>query len=621
MSSKMLLRLAASASLIALGACATTSVEPIAPMAPVVAEAPVPAAPALSQKEAHDRLFELFKASDEGNLKRNPIGALSRGDLRYADRLGDFITDDYFAAEKAAGEAELAALRAIPRDALSETDQIAYDVFEFSTREGLRGFAPELMALTVVRPMNHFFGFHTFYPTFASGKGTAPFKTLADYENNLKRHRDFVVYIDRAIERFRQGKASGVVETKLTVRNMVAQLDTQLKQKVDDSAYYGPIKTFPAEIAAADRTRLASEYRTMIGGQIYPVLTRLRDFLRDDYLPAARDGAGLMYMKGGERLYQELIEQTTTLPLKADEIHQLGLSEVARIKNGMEAVKAEVGFKGTLAQFFDHLRTDPKYKEKTRESLTQRYYDIGKTVDAKLPAFFSTIPKSKLEIRPYEPFREKFEAGGSYSSGSPDGVRPGIFYFNAYDLPSRTTPGITTLYLHEGAPGHHFQISLAQENTELPSFMRFGGNTAYVEGWALYAETLGYDMGLFTDPYQRFGTLSDEMLRAMRLVVDTGLHSKGWTREQAIDYMLANSDMGRTDATAEVERYIAIPSQALAYKIGALTIQRLRRKAEAELGAKFDIRAFHAQVLMTGSLPLPILEQKIDRWIAATKAG
>ena len=614
----LLQRLALSVSIIALGACATTAVEPTAP---VVATAPVAAEPAMTQASAHDRLFELFKASDEANLKRNPIGALSRGDLRYADRLGDFISDEYLAAEKAAGEADLAGLRAIPRDSLSETDQIAYDVFEFSTREGLRGFEPELLALTVVRPMNHFFGFHTFYPTFASGKGTAPFKTLADYDNNLKRHRDFVVYLDRAIERFRQGKESGVVETKLTVRNMIAQIDTQLKQKPEESAYYGPIKTFPADIAAADRARLTTEYRSAITSQIYPVLTRLRDFLKNDYLPAARDGAGLLHMKGGERLYQELIEQTTTLPLKADEIHQLGLGEVARITNGMEEIKREVGFKGTLAQFFDHLRTDPKFKEKTRESLTQRYYDIGKTVDTKLPAYFSTIPKSKLEIRPYELFREKFEAGGSYSSGSPDGSRPGIFYFNAYDLPSRTTPGINTLYLHEGAPGHHFQISLAQENTELPSFMRFGGNTAYVEGWALYSETLGYDMGLYTDPYQRFGTLSDEMLRAMRLVVDTGIHSKGWTREKAIDYMLTNSDMGKTDATAEVERYIAIPSQALAYKIGALTIQRLRKKAETELGTKFDIRAFHAQVLMTGSLPLPILEKKIDRWIAATKAS
>ncbi|MFL6735155.1 MAG: DUF885 domain-containing protein, partial [Sphingomicrobium sp.] len=224
------------------------------------------------------------------------------------------------------------------------------------------------------------------------------------------------------------------------------------------------------------------------------------------------------------------------------------------------------------------------------------------------------------DIRPYEPFREKFEAGGSYSDGSADGSRPGVFYFNAYDLPSRTTPGITTLYLHEGSPGHHFQVSLAQENRDLPAFMRFGGNTAFVEGWALYAETLGYEMGFYKDPIQRFGTLSDEMLRAMRLVVDTGIHAKGWTRDQAIKYMLDHSNMGRTDVTAEVERYIAIPGQALSYKVGALTIQRLRKKAETELGSKFDIRDFHAQVLMTGALPLAILERKIDSWIESRRA-
>ena len=237
-----------------------------------------------------------------------------------------------------------------------------------------------------------------------------------------------------------------------------------------------------------------------------------------------------------------------------------------------------------------------------------------------MPEYFSNVPKSKLEIRPYEEFREKFEAGGSYQSGTPDGTtRPGIFYFNAYDLPSRTTPGNVSLYLHEGAPGHHFQISLAQENAALPAFVRFGGNTAYVEGWALYAETLGYDMGFYKDPYARFGTLSDEMLRAMRLVVDTGLHSKSWTRDQAIEYMLANSDMGKTDATAEVERYIAIPSQALAYKIGALTIQRLKAKAQKAMGSKFDVRAFHEQVLGTGALPLTVLEKKINDWIAGSK--
>jgi uncharacterized protein (DUF885 family) len=342
-------------------------------------------------------------------------------------------------------------------------------------------------------------------------------------------------------------------------------------------------------------------------------------FLRDEYLPVAREQVGLSAMKGGGVLYANLIESTTTLPMTADEIHNLGLSEVTRILTEMEKVQKEVGFKGTLQQFFEHLRTDPKLKKESRQALTDGYYAIGKAVDAKIGEYFSVLPKTPLEIRPYEEFREKFEAGGSYQPGTPDGKRPGIFYFNAYDLPSRTTPGMSTLYLHEGAPGHHFQISLAQENEALPAFMRFGGNTAYVEGWALYSETLGYPMGFYKDPYQRFGTLSDEMLRAMRLVVDTGLHSKGWTRDQAIEYMLSNSDMGRTDATAEVERYIAIPSQATAYKIGALTIQRLRKKAEAAMGSKFDIKAFHEQVLGTGALPLAVLEKKIDDWIAASK--
>jgi uncharacterized protein (DUF885 family) len=586
---------------------------------PSPAQAPARAAASQAEQSAHDRLFQLFKDSDEASLKRNPLNALFRGDLRYADRLGDNITDKYYAGERAAAEHDLAALHAIPRDQLNATDQLAYDVFEFQTKDTLKGLQPDLLALTKVRPLNHFFGFHTFYPTFASGKGAAPFKTLADYENNLKRHKDFVVYLDRAIGRFREGEQTGVVETKLTVKNMIEQLDNQLKMKVEESPYYGPVKEFPAGIGQADRARLTAEYRAAVTNELYPALTRLRDFFQKEYLPKARDGVGLMYMKGGDKLYRYLIESTTTLPMTPAEIHELGLKEVERITTEMEKVRDEVAFKGTLQQFFEHLRTDPKFKVKSREALTQGYYDIGKKVDAKLPEYFSAMPKTKLEIRPVEPFREKFEAGGSYQQGAPDASRPGIFYFNAYDLPSRTTPGMTTLYLHEGAPGHHFQISLAQENAALPPFMRFGGNTAFAEGWALYAETLGYDMGFYKNPYQRMGTLDDEMLRAMRLVVDTGIHSKGWTREQAINYMLDHSSMGRTDATAEVERYIAIPSQATAYKIGALTIQRLRRKAWDELGGKFDIREFHAQVLGTGALPLAILEQKIDRWIAAKK--
>ncbi len=565
-----------------------------------------------------EKLKALFAKSNEDNLKRNPIGALFRGDQRYADQLGDFITDEYFAKEVAAEEAELGALEKIDRSKLSLTDQIAYDVFKRNKKRALKGYSDEIMALTVVRPVNHFSGFHTFYPTFASGKGAAPFKTVKNYDDNLKRHAEFIVLGDRSIERFREGMASGVVETKLTITNVIEQLATQIGLGLENSPFMAPTKQFPEDFSEEDKTRLTAEYEKMTP-EIFAGYQRMHDFLKTEYLPVAREGVGLSYMKGGDVMYKHLIEGTTTLPLEADEIHDLGLSEVARIKGEMEEIKDEVGFEETLSEFFEYLRTDSKFHPESREALTQAYYDMGKKVDAVIDTQFKVLPKAPLEIRPYDESIEKFQAGGSYQRGTPDGSRPGVFYFNAYDLPSRSTSGITTLYLHEGAPGHHFQISLAQENEDLPAFMRFGGNTAYVEGWALYSEKLGFPMELFDDPYQRMGHLDDEMLRAMRLVVDTGLHSKGWGRDKAIQYMLDNSSMGKTDATAEVERYIAIPSQALAYKIGALTIQRLKAEAEEALGDKFDPREFHDQVLNTGALPMTVLETKIRNWIAAQK--
>ena len=581
----------------------------------------VAAAPVTAQQNAHDRLFRLFKESDEAYLQRNPLQALYRGDYRYADRLGDLYSDAHYRAEKAAAERELAELAAIPRTELNADDQLAYDVFEFQTKDTLRELQPDLLPLVEALPMNHFYGLHTEYPTVSSGQGGAPYATVTDYENGLKRNRDFARNVDQAIAQWTKGEAEGVVDTKLTVRNMIEQLNNQLKLKPEDSPYWGPIKAFPKAISEADRTRLTEAYRASVANDIYPALQRLHDFLANDYLGHAREGVGLKYMKGGDRLYPYLVNHNTTLSMTPDEIHALGLSEVARINKDFDKVRVEMGFKGTPQQFFDYMRTSPKFQPKSREQLNRDYYRVRTAVDAKIPQFFSLVPKTPLVIRPYPPYREKFEAGGSYDSGTPDGSRPGTFYFNAYDLPARFTWEETTLFLHEGEPGHHFQISLAQENKALPSFMRFNGNNAYVEGWALYAETLGYDMGFYKDPVQRFGTLNDEMLRAMRLVVDTGLHAKGWTRDQSIAYMLANSGESRTDATAEVERYIAIPGQAVSYKLGSLTIQRLRDKAKAALGSRFDIREFHAQVLATGALPLSILEAKIDRWIAAKKAS
>ena len=571
---------------------------------------------AASEISEHDKLFALFADADERSLKLNPVGALFRGDMRYADRLGDYLTDEYLAASKADNAENLAKLAEIDRSKLSPTDQLAYDVFAYNQQREREGYAPAILAASEVRPVNHFSGFHTFYPNFASGQSAAPFKTVEDYENNLKRHEDYIAITDRAIGKFREGMETGVYETKLTIGNVVSQLDTQLAMPVEESPFFMPVKNFPEEFSAEEKARLTAEY-TAATEEIYAAHERMRDFLRDEYMAVARDSVGLSQMKGGAELYRHMVEGTTTLPLEPDYLHELGLSEVARIKNGLEQIKQEVGFEGTLNEFFDYVRTDEQFKPESREALTQSYYDIGEQVDEKIGEYFSLVPKTPLEIKPYEEYREKFEAGGSYNSGAPDGSRPGTFYFNAYDLPSRLTTGNVTLYLHEGAPGHHFQISLAQENTDLPAFMRFGGNTAYVEGWALYSETLGYEMGFFDDPWNRYGTLQDEQLRAMRLVVDTGLHAKGWTREQAIDFMLENSGMTRTEVVAEVERYIAIPSQALAYKVGAIKIQELRKRAEDQLGEDFDIREFHAEVLDTGSLPMPVLENKIDRWIAS----
>ena len=584
--------------------------------------APPPAAAFEAPRQsASQALATLFRDSDEASLKRNPLQATARGDLRYADRLGDLFSDAYYEAERDAARSDLAALAAIDRDALSADERVAYDVFKWQRGMDLKGLEGEIFAASVVRPIDHFNGFHTFFAEISSGQSIAPFRTVKDYENGLGRFDDFVRLADGAVARMEQGLAAGIVQPKLIMTNVLEQLEAMLAEGVEGSAFYRPVTNFPAEIGEPDRQRFRSAYAESISTEVRPALTRLRDFVRDRYLPRARDSVGLQDMKSGPVLYRHAVAVSTTTDMTPDQIHDIGLAEVARLHAEMEKVKAQVGFTGTLQQFFEHIRTDPKFKPVSREALQQGYVAIGRRLDATLPTMFSTIPRTPLEIRPVPALTEKGAARGSYQSGTVDGSRPGVFYFNAYDLPSRTTPGMETLYLHEGAPGHHFQISLAQENEALPSFMRFGGNTAYVEGWGLYAETLGRELGVYTDPYQYFGYLDSQLFRAIRLVVDTGIHSKGWTRDRTIQYILDNSSRGRSNATAETERYIAIPGQALAYKIGQLKISELRARAEKALGPRFDIRDFHAQVLMTGALPLAVLEKKIDDWIAAKKAA
>ncbi|QGN53231.1 DUF885 family protein [Novosphingobium sp. Gsoil 351] len=595
--------------ILALGAtgCATATRPPIAP------------ASAVAGADAR-MLADLFAADAAAEKRLSPLNAVARGESSPPTDFALTFTDELLQRRHAALADAQRRLAAIDRARLTPDEAISYDVFAFEKRLEARELSPELAPIEQVLPINHFYGLHKDYPDFVSGQGGAPFTTVAQYDENLARTRLLPRIFAAATARFRQGMATGVVASQLTTRNMIAQIDALLAQKAAETPFAGPTRAFPKTFDAATRRRLTAAYLGAISGEVLPAYRSLRAFLADEYLPAARAQVGLSAMKGGDALYRFDVASSTGTDLDPAAIHNLGLSEVARIQGEMAKVKVELGYAGPLKDFFNEIRTNPKYHPTTRAQLSEGFAEVGRKVDAQIPRFFSTVPKAKLQIRPYPAYSEKYEAGGSYESGAPDGSRPGVFYFNAYDLPSRFLTGITTLYLHEGAPGHHFQISLAQENPNLPDFQRFGGNTAFVEGWALYAETLGYEMGFYKDPLQHWGTLDDEMLRAMRLVVDTGLHTKGWSREQAIEYMLSNSGMGRTDATAEVERYIAIPGQALAYKIGSLTIQRLRQQAEKELGAKFDVRAFHEQVLGSGALPMAVLEAKIQRWIAGQKS-
>ena len=565
------------------------------------------------------KLADLFASDALAEKKLSPLDAVARGEASPPTDFALTFTDELLQRQRAALADSQRRIAAIDRSRLTAEERISYDVFVFEKVLSAQALSSELEPFKKVLPMNHFYGLHKDYPDFVSGQGGAPFATVAQYEENLARTRLLPTVFATATMRFREGLTTGVVASQLTTRNMIAQIDALLAQQPVETPFMGPTRAFPKTFNAATKRRLTNAYSRAITAEVFPAYRTLRAFLNDKYLPAARAQAGLSSMRGGAAMYQFAVLSQTGTDLTPEAIHNLGLSEVARIRGEMEKIKLELGYTGPLKDFFNEIRTNPRYHPTTRAQLSDGFAEAGRKVDAQIPRFFSTVPKARLEIRAYPAYSEKYEAGGSYESGAPDGSRPGVFYYNAYDLPSRFLTGITTLYLHEGAPGHHFQISLAQENPSLPDFQRFGGNTAFVEGWALYAETLGYEMGFYTDPRQHWGTLDDEMLRAMRLVVDTGLHTKGWSREQAIDYMLGNSGMGRTDATAEVERYIAIPGQALAYKIGSLTIQRLRRKAEKELGARFDVRAFHEQVLGSGALPMAVLEAKIGRWIEAEK--
>ncbi|HEX9852305.1 MAG TPA: DUF885 domain-containing protein, partial [Woeseiaceae bacterium] len=418
------------------------------------------------------------------------------------------------------------------------------------------------------------------------------------------------------IENMRKGAEQGIVQPTVLMEKVLPQLESQITDDVEASSFYTPVKNMPEDFSTEDRERLTAAWRESIEKRIVPVYRRLHNFIGDDYLGATRKSVGISELPDGEAWYAYLVRLRTTTDLTPAEIHQIGLDEVARIHGEMQGVMDEVGFEGGLQDFFEYLNTDERFYFDTPEELIQGYRDMTDRVTELTKKLFDVAPKTGFEVRAVEPFREKSASGGSYQRGTPDGSRPGVFYANTYDIKARPKWAMESLFLHEAIPGHYFQIEIQQELEGVPRFRRFGGYTAFTEGWGLYAESLGKELGMYTDPYQYFGALNAELWRAIRLVVDTGLHSKGWSRQDVLDYMYANSAVKAARAVSEAERYMAIPGQALAYKIGQLKIRELRTRAEEILGDRFDVVAFHRLVLSQGAMPLTLLEQRVDRWIA-----
>jgi uncharacterized protein (DUF885 family) len=562
---------------------------------------------------ASQRLAKLFDDYFEASLELNPVLATSIGDYRYNDRFEVDIGPEWLAKSEKLARDSLESVKAIDRGALTASEQLSYDIFRSAREREIEGFRYPGYLL----PFDQFDSTPNDFVQLGSGESLHPFETVRDYDDFLKRIDGFVAWSGQAIVNMRLGLAKGYTQPRVLMERTLPQLEGVVVDEPEKSLFWAPIANMPASFGSEDRARLTAAYRDAISQKLVPTYRKLHAFVRDEYLPKCRTSVGLDALPDGAAWYAYNVGAITTTDYTPAQIHDIGLREVARIQSEMDGVMRQVGFKGDRKAFFRFMQTDPQFFWKTREDLINGYVAIKKRVDPELPKLFEILPKADYEVRAIEPFREKSGPGGQYQAASEDGSRPGVFYANAYDLNARPRWAMEALSLHEGNPGHHFQITIQREQKNLPKFRRFGGYTAYVEGWGLYAESLGRELGLYQDPYQYFGMLEAELFRSIRLVVDTGLHSKGWTREQVLEYMERNSSAAEARRVSETERYIAIPGQATAYKIGQLKIRELRTRAEQELGDRFDVRRFHTAVLEDGALPLDVLEAKINRWIAA----
>jgi uncharacterized protein (DUF885 family) len=544
----------------------------------------------------------------------DPVSAGESGDNRFADQIGMSIAPKNRAVQFALYKGYLKRLHAIRREALPQRDQTSYDILDYELATALR-FEPFPEHLL---PINQMDSLPVTLANYASGQGAQPLSTVKDYQAYLSRLNQLGPWIDQAIANMREGMKRGVVQPKAIMASSLPQFKQLVATKPEDSIYFTAVKNLPDSIPEADRKKLVAGYRSTIGLKLNPALGRLADFLEKEYIPACRTSTGWNALPQGMDWYLVRVASQTTTHLQPEQIHQIGLKEVARIQGEYARIGPQMGYNGPAAGLPTWVLEQPKYKPfKTEKEVIDVYRKLDAQLKTKLPALFSLRPKTPLDLR-LEPELSRATASDHYTPPAVDGTRPGVFWSVVNDPAQYGSTGMVTLFLHEGQPGHHFHIALMQE-LDLPNFRKFGGNNAFTEGWALYAETLGREMGLFDKPEDYFGHLNDEMLRAVRLVVDTGMHAKGWTREQSIQYMRETLGYPESIARSETERYMAWPGQALGYKIGALKIQELRRRAEAALGSKFSLPKFHEIVLGEGTLPLELLEKKVDRWIAEAK--
>ncbi|KQK27095.1 hypothetical protein AR438_02505 [Chryseobacterium aquaticum] len=554
----------------------------------------------------------------EQYLKLYPLEATSQGDLRYNDQLPINIDKDFISGEIAFYHSVQTQLDNVDYKSLSDEDKVVYDVLDFTLKDKIEAYAyhPEYI------PFTQFGGLPLNFPLYGSGQGSQPFNNEKDYEDWLKRMEKFPEWMNAATENFRDGMTNKIILPKKLVLKMIPQMKAEeiITPDFNKNIFSGPVKNFPKGFTSAQKEKFTKLYQESVAKNIIPAYTKMGEFLEKEYLPKSRETDGYNSLPKGNDIYKYYAKSWTTTNKTPEEINEIGLQQVAMLRAEMEKVKQQVGFTGTLEEFITSVKTDPKAMPyKTSTEVLAGFNGILAKITPKLKTMFGVTPKTKFEIRQTEKFREA-SASAEYMQGTPDGKRPGIFYMPLPD-PSKfnVTSGMESLFLHEAIPGHHYQVSLQQENTKLPKFMRFGWFGAYGEGWAHYCETLGPEFGLYTDPYQKMGYLSDQMLRAVRLVVDTGIHTGKMTREEAITYFLSNIAYDEAGATAEVERYMAMPGQALGYKIGSLRIRELRDQYQKQLGDKFSLAKFHDELLNQGCLPLDVLNRKMELWAKKQK--